>query len=108
MADFVIGERRREPRTDGEAVPHGYSIAAPGLRVTDVIDVSASGVRLRTTTALRPGRSMAVRHRTDAHRAEQSRVAMVLRCSVHRLGRAGVTFEAALRLLTIEPGHPPA
>ena len=108
MADFVIGERRHEPRADGDAVPRGYSIAAPGLRVVDVVDVSRSGVRLRTASILRPGRSLTVRQRIDTHRAEQSRVAMVLRCTVHRLGRSGVTFEAALRLLPTDAAHPPA
>ena len=108
MADFVIGERRHEPRAEGEAVPRGYSIVAPGLRVIDVVDVSASGVRLRTASALRPGRSMTVRERSDAQRTEQPRSALVLRCSVHRLGRSGVTFEAALSLRPLEQGHPPA
>lgn len=108
MADFVIGERRHEPRADGEAVPRGYSIAAPGLRVVDVVDVSASGVRLRTASILRPGRCLTVRQRSDAQRAEQFRVATVVRCSVHRLGRSGVTFEAALHLLPVDAGHPPA
>ncbi len=108
MADFVIGERRHEPRAEGDAIPRGYSIAAPGLRVIDIVDVSSSGVRLRTASALRPGRSMTVRQRCDAQRADHPRAAMVLRCSVHRLGRSGVTFEAALRLWPGEQGHPPA
>lgn len=108
MADFVIGERRHEPRADGDGVPRGYSIAAPGLRVVDVVDVSASGVRLRTASILRPGRSLTIRRRCDAHREDEARVAMVVRCSVFRLGRSGVTFEAALRLLPSGAGYPPA
>lgn len=108
MEVFVLGERRHEPRAGADAVPTGFSIAAPGLRVVDIVDVSASGVRLRTASALRPGRSITVRHRASALRTEQARVAHVLRCWVYRLGRSGVTFEAALRLLPPDTGAPPA
>jgi len=40
---------------------------------------------------------MAMRHRPEAHRLEKQVVATVLRCSVFRLGRSGVTYEAVLQ-----------
>ncbi len=98
MDDFVLGERRQEPRTSGHALPPTFLIVAPGLRVTDIVDASASGVRLRTSVPLRPGRTLVLRRREDAQRPEQALVGLILRCWVQRLGRAGVTFEAALRL----------
>ena len=99
MPEFVIGERRAETRTHGPSLPGGYSLAAPGMRTVEIVDASISGVRLRTESALRPGHSITVRHRPDATRSELAMIAVVLRCSVYRLGRSGITFEAALRLL---------
>lgn len=96
MADYVLGERRRERRTVAADLADGYGLAAPGLRGIEIVDASPSSVRLRSAAPLRPGRTMAVRHRSDARRLEKQVVATVLRCSVFRLGRTGVTYEAVL------------
>lgn len=97
MTDYVLGERRRELRTVGADLADGYSLTAPGLRGIEIVDASPSSVRLRSAAPLRPGRTMAMRHRPEAHRLEKQVVATVLRCSVFRLGRSGVTYEAVVQ-----------
>jgi hypothetical protein len=96
VADYVLGERRGEPRTNGADLPTGYALSAPGLRGIEIVDVSPSGVRVRSTTPLRPGRTLTLRHQSVG-RPERQVTATVLRCSVFRLGRASVTYEAALQ-----------
>lgn len=100
MTDYVLGERRREPRTVGVDLADGYSLTAPGLRGVEIVDASPSSVRLRSAAPLRPGRTMAMRHRPEAHRLEKQVVATVLRCSVFRLGRSGVIYEAVLQFVS--------
>lgn len=96
MAEFVLGERRTEVRLPGHALSGQFTLSAPGLRLVEIVDASSSGVRVRTLGALRPGRTLGVRMRRDARAAEEVVTATVLRCWVQRLGRTGITFEAAL------------
>jgi hypothetical protein len=98
MADYVLGERRRERRTPAVDLAGGFSLSVPGMRGLEVVDASASSVRVRTTSPLRPGRTLPMRVRPDAQRLEKPVVATVLRCSVYRLGRSGVTYEAVLQM----------
>lgn len=104
MPEFVLGERRRTPRWAGHQLPDGYLLVIPGVRLTDVLDASPQGARVRVATALRPGRTVAVRVRLSVSGAERPRTALVQRCWVHRLGRAGVVYEAGLAL----DANPPA
>jgi len=96
MPEFVLGERRRTPRWAGDQLPEGYLLVIPGVRLTDVLDASPQGARVRVATALRPGRTMTVHVRTSVGAGERPRTALVQRCWVHRLGRAGVVYEAGL------------
>lgn len=98
MAAFMIGERRAEPRMAGAAVSSGFAVAVPGARVVDVLDCSSSGLRIVTPTALRPGRSVTVRRRWAEGQADEVLTGVVLRAWVHRLGRQGVLYEAAVQL----------
>lgn len=98
MENVAVDDRRGEPRSGGETLPAAFLVSAPGLRVLDVVDASASGIRLRTMVPLRPGRTIALKRRQDEHGPEQSFVAIVLRCWVQSLARSGVIFEAALSL----------
>lgn len=96
MADFVLGERRREVRWSGADVPDGFQVVLPGARSVEVVDASRLGACIRTQTPVRPGRVMTVRCRDRATVPERARSALVVRCWVYRIGRAGVVYEAGL------------
>jgi hypothetical protein len=103
VVDFILGERRREPRAIGEDVPDGFTLVLPGVRAVEVLDSSSSGVRVRTPTPVRPGRLMTVRCRDRTGAPDRTRNALVVRCWVQRIGRGGVTYEAGL---TFDTGRP--
>ena len=90
MADLVIGERRREARRAVTAHRTWGDPQVPGARVIDVIDVSTHGLRCRLAQPVRPGRSMPLR--LPGTGVVQ---ALVVRCEVSRLARAGVQYDAA-------------
>ena len=98
MAAFMIGERRAEPRMAGAEVSSGFVVTVPGARVVDVLDCSACGLRIVTPTALRPGRTVTVRRRWAEAQTEEVLTGEVLRTWVHRLGRQGVLYEAAVHV----------
>jgi hypothetical protein len=77
-------------------MPEGLEITIPGARVTDLLDASPSGVRLLTSSPLRPGRTIRLRRRPAAGEAEQMVGGLIVRCRVHRITRQGVLYEAAL------------
>jgi hypothetical protein len=98
MEAFIIGERRGEVRHAGSDIPPGLEVAVTGAHVTELIDSSHRGVRVLTSTALRPGRAVLIRRRPEAGQPEQRVPAVVVRCRVHRITRQGVLYEAALSL----------
>jgi hypothetical protein len=98
METFVIGERRGEVRQAGPDIPRGLELAVTGAHVTELLDASRRGVRVLTSTALRPGRAVLIRRRPQAGQPEQRVPGVVVRCRVHRITRQGVLYEAALSL----------
>jgi hypothetical protein len=90
MADFVINERRRETRV---AAPTDPVVQVPGARVLETVDKSRHGLRCRLAGPVRPGRTMSLRVAAGASTAVVT--ALVVRCEVCRLTRAGVQYEAA-------------
>ncbi|HTU99884.1 MAG TPA: PilZ domain-containing protein [Luteitalea sp.] len=95
MTTHVIGERRREARMDASSRP-GAMPHVPGVRVIEVIDASAHGLRCRIAHPVRPGRTMPLRLAGHGDRTVQQ--ALVLRCEVCRLTRLSVQYEAAWAL----------
>jgi hypothetical protein len=93
MADFVINERRREPRVPPPAQAGDGSPEVPGARVLEVIDLSRHGLRCRLTGPVRPGRTMTLR--LPARTGPTVITAMVVRCEVCRVTRQSVQYEAA-------------
>ena len=93
MVDLVINERRREERRTAPAQNRGPEPQVPGVRVLEILDTSAHGLRCRLGQAVRPGRPMPLRLPSSNGLVVQS--AMVVRCAVCRLNRHGVQYEAA-------------
>ncbi len=96
MVDLVINERRREPRALPGAVEPPRGPQVPGARVLEVVDVSAHGLRCRLGHPVRPGRSMPLRLPEGGGMVVVA--AWVVRCSVCRVSRHGVQYEAAWSL----------
>ncbi len=90
MIEHIIGERRREPRRPAVAHWGGGGPQVPGVRVIDVVDVSAHGLCCRLAQPVRPGRVMLLR--LPVVGVVQ---ATTVRCLVWRLTRSGVQYEAA-------------
>ena len=93
MLDLVINERRREERRTLPATGQGPEPQVPGIRVLEVVDSSAHGLRCRLPQAVRPGRIMRLRLPSRGGPVLQS--AFVVRCVVCRLTKQGVQYEAA-------------
>lgn len=97
MVDFVINERRREPRLAQAALRSDRGPQVPGARVIEVLDTSPRGLRCRLANPVRPGRTMPLRL-AGAGGAISVVTALVLRCEVCRLTRQGAQYEAAWAL----------
>lgn len=93
MADLVIGERRREPRRSPSAHEAAIEPQVPGARVLEVLDVSRHGLRCRLAHPVRPGRTMGLRVQRGGTRPPLQ--AAVVRCTVVRVSRHGLQYEAA-------------
>lgn len=105
MSAYVLGERREEARTPADALPAGFVLVVPGVPGLEIVDASRRGVGVRSRSMLRPGRSVALRHRPGAQGHERACRATVVRCEVFRLNRTGIVYEAGLRLAGIEDGR---
>ena len=92
MQAHVIGERRREPRRVPDHRSPGAGVQVPGVRVLEVLDVSAHGLRCRLAQPVRPGRPSMLRVTTSGGPAPC--VAFVVRCEVVRLSRHAIQYEA--------------
>jgi len=90
MPDFVINERRREARI---LAPPDSLVQVPGARVLEIVDRSLHGLRCRLSSPVRPGRTMSLGMPGAGGTAVVT--ALVVRCEVCRLTRAGVQYEAA-------------
>lgn len=93
MADFVINERRREPRVPA---PAETGVHVPGARVLETVDRSDHGLRCRLATPVRPGRTMSLKMPVGGNAAVVT--ALVVRCEVCRVTRLGVQYDAAWAL----------
>lgn len=93
MADFVINDRRREPRVAAPDHLQGQPPQVPGARVLEVLDLSAHGLRCRLAGPVRPGRPMTLR--LPAMSGTAVITALVVRCEVCRLTRQGPQYDAA-------------
>ena len=92
--DNPVTERRCEPRLPALALQIDRATLRPGCPV-DLVDLSANGAQVESSTAMRPGSRIHVR--LTARNRTLAVAAIVVRCSVWTLDPEAITYRAALR-----------